>query len=416
MRLLKHIFTYTSANLLDAGIPFLLLPLLTAYLLPEDYGKLSLTLVLIKLILPFVGLNIFSAVSVEYFKLSKSEFKKYLSSVIYLPIFSFCLFFLATLFFGQFVANWLDLPQAWIQLIPLIALLHHLPLVLLSLLQAKEKPINYSIFKIGLTIFNFGLSIFFIVSLKEGWTGRLMGISLAYFIFNGITILILFQKQLISFFLQYKYCKQALLFGIPLIIHSLSGVLISMSDRLFISSFIDNTAVGIYSVSFQVSSIVMLFTLSINKAWSPFLFRKLSEKGNGYQIKIVKITYYLMLSITAIFILFIIFHSTIFDIFIDSKYQRNSSLILILSLGFVFQGFYFLVTNYLFFEKRTSVLSLLTGLSAVCNLVLNYIMIPHFGMIGAAYASCISYFIFWLITWRITHFYSPMPWTLKVTP
>ena len=79
-------------------------------------------------------------------------------------------------------------------------------------------------------------------------------------------------------------------------------------------------------------------------------------------------------------------------------------------LGQVFNGMYLMVTNYIFFSKRTGLLSIATMFSGVVNLVLLLILIRQFGLEGAAYAFCISMGLRFLLTWFVAQKRHPMPW------
>ena len=57
-KLLKSISVYTFANVLNASIPFFLLPILTNTLTPEDYGLISIFQLILSLTIPFTGLNV----------------------------------------------------------------------------------------------------------------------------------------------------------------------------------------------------------------------------------------------------------------------------------------------------------------------------------------------------------------------
>ncbi len=156
----------------------------------------------------------------------------------------------------------------------------------------------------------------------------------------------------------------------------------------------------------------MILFSSINQAWVPHLFEKL-KKGETEYLQIVKLTYIIMLVMLISYIVFIFVSPFVFDILIDNTYEQGKSYILYISLSFLFQGFYLMSTNYLFYEKKTSMLAGLTVISAILNVVLTIYFIHKFGAIGAAYAMCITWFIFWISTMFAANKVHPMPWSLK---
>jgi O-antigen/teichoic acid export membrane protein len=69
---LKNIGIYTLSNVLNAAIPFILLPVLTQHLSTSDYGVISNYNALINILIPFIGLNLMAALQVVYVK-NKNE-------------------------------------------------------------------------------------------------------------------------------------------------------------------------------------------------------------------------------------------------------------------------------------------------------------------------------------------------------
>jgi Na+-driven multidrug efflux pump len=66
--------------------------------------------------------------------------------------------------------------------------------------------------------------------------------------------------------------------------------------------------------------------------------------------------------------------------------------------------------NYFFFLKKTVPVSIITFLSAMINLVLNYFLILNYGAVGAAQAAVIAFLVQFIIMWYISAKYYPMPW------
>ena len=89
MSLKKNLISYSVVNIINASVPFFILPILTFYLSPEDFGKLSIIQLLFTITLPFLLVNIYGLFKIEYSKLSFEEFKIFVSSIILIPIFVF---------------------------------------------------------------------------------------------------------------------------------------------------------------------------------------------------------------------------------------------------------------------------------------------------------------------------------------
>jgi O-antigen/teichoic acid export membrane protein len=198
----------------------------------------------------------------------------------------------------------------------------------------------------------------------------------------------------------FKYTKSILSFGIPLIPHTISGTVMAMSDRYFILYYIGNDQVGFYTIAYQLSALMLLVSVSVNQAWTPMLFKLLKEKNIKY---IYKFTFYLFILFFVAGISVYFLRDILFFLFIDEKFYSAKEYFGWLLLGFVFQSFYFLVSGLLFFEKKTTTLAIITVCGAILNLILNYILILKYNVIGAAYATAITWFMFFIIVMIYSH-------------
>jgi O-antigen/teichoic acid export membrane protein len=99
-------------------------------------------------------------------------------------------------------------------------------------------------------------------------------------------------------------------------------------------------------------------------------------------------------------------------VFIDESYHSGLLVSRILAIGFLFQGFYFMFTNYIFYSKKTKYLSFITLFSSIIVVLSNFYFINLIGVLGAAYALVISYMALCLLTAYFANKLVPMPWLL----
>jgi O-antigen/teichoic acid export membrane protein len=388
----KNIIIYGGTNALKSLVPLLMLPILTAYLSIEDFGILSLVETTILFITPFVLLNINVAINVEYFKVDHNILKKYITNALVISFISFLFVFLIMFIFKNLLSSFLHIKNYLVLLIVLFASLRIIPSVILGLYQSKQESIKFAQYSILQTIIDFSLSYIFVVIYKLGYIGRLEGTYISFFIFSIFGLYLLCKMDYLSK-ITFKYTKDILNFGIPLIPHAISGTIMAMSDRYFISYYIGNEQVGLYTIAYQISALMLLLSVSVNQAWSPMLFKLLKDKNIK---QIYRFTFYLFTLFILAAILIYFFKDILFFIFVDKKFYMAKEYFSWLLIGFLFQSFYFLVTNLLFFEKRTKLLATMTFSGAILNLILNYILILKFGTIGVAYATAITWGLFFI--------------------
>lgn len=392
-----NIVIYGATNGIKSLVPFVMLPILTAYLSVKDYGILSLIEVTILFLTPFVTLNINSAINVEYFNLEKKELAKYISNALLLNIFATIIVLFIFFILKNKITIWLNLEDDFIVLLlPIFALLRVVSMVVLGLYQVSGKPISYALYTLMQTVIDFTLSYILVVIYKFGYLGRLEGVYIAFAISTIYGVYVLYSKNYLIFKVIFKYSKEILSYGVPLIPHVLGGVILAMSDRYFISYFISNKEVGYYSVAYQMGAIMLLLSVSVNQAWTPMLYKML-KNYNSNSKTIFKYSYYLIGIYSLFALLLYIFSDTIFALLVDTKFYKAKEFFSILLIGFLFQSYYYLFTNFLFFYKKTMLLAKITFFSALLNLILNYILIKVYGTIGVAFATAITYVVYLFI-------------------
>ncbi|MCK4441379.1 MAG: oligosaccharide flippase family protein [Sulfurovaceae bacterium] len=410
MNFFKSLSIYTLTSILNSAVPFLLLPILTNYLTTEEYGLLAIIQIFIIFTIPFVSINIHSTLQLEYYELNKDEFALWISSILVIPI---GMIFVVSLFFiisESLIYHFINISLLWILIIPLIAFMQVVPQTILSIYRISEKAIDYAKYQLGLTIFNLILTLILVVMLNLNWEGRLLAILLSYIVFTFLGIYLLIKMELIVFKVKKSYIKKALHLGIPLILHVVSGALFMMSDRLFISYYIGNDAVGIYAVGGQIAMIALIIQEAFNQAWVPYLFKNLKIGLIENKIEIIKISYLAILFFSILPFLIELVSPLFFKFFIDTKFIDAMQYVFWIALGYSLLGMYKVVTNYIFYEKRVKILSAMTFLSLMINLVLNYILIKKYGAIGVAYGTAITVSIFFVIAFIIANKVYKMPW------
>ena len=391
----SSIVIYGGTNAIKALVPFLMLPILTFYITPKEYGDLSLIETTIMFLLPFIMLNINGAINVEYFRQdNRTKYKQYVLNAIVLSFLSFLLISSLFFLFKIQISTWINIDIRWIEFLVLFTFLRVLSTVILVIFQASQRPKLYAYFSISQTLIDFSISYYLVVILQYSIAGRIAGVYSSFFLFMLLALYLLYKMDYFKEKFTFKYTKEILSFGIPLIPHAIGGMILAMSDRYFIAYFIDNSEVGLYTVAYQVSALLLLISMSINQAWSPMFFRLMKE-GNHKKIdKVITILFFLFLFCT-VFVYY--FSSVIYTYFIDIRFHDSKIYFFYLLLGFAFQSFYFLFTNYLFYYKKTVILSSITFLGALINLTLNYFFIKIYGTIGVAYATAITWFFYFIV-------------------
>ncbi len=401
---------YTITSLINASIPFMLIPLLTRKLSTEEYGILSMTTIVLNILTPLIGFSAVGSINRKYFDLENGNFSRYVGNAVYILLISALLLFIVAYFLGDIVSEYTHIPIAWLYAIIIIAIAQFVNLVLLTIWQASEKPIKFGLFQVVQSILNLGLTFIFIYSLGYNWEGRVISQIIATGLFTLIAINILFKSGFLKFEYNFDDVKDILKFGVPLIPHTLGGLLIAFTDRILIANFINISETGVYTLAYQIGSVIGILCTSFINAYVPWLYNNLNKNSGAIKLKIVKFTYiYFVILLFGAFV-FIQLLTFGLDFVVGKEYSNALSYSLWIILGYVFNGMYLMIAGFIFYAKKTVMLSIITILVSVFNIPICYFMILEFGTIGASFSMTIVYFISFVFTWVLSYKVYPMPW------
>ena len=404
---------YTISNLSRQAIGFVLLPIITGYLSTGQNGDLTTITTIVTFLGSFMILSAPGAINLEYFRQDqgKENFSTYISSALVNPIILFLALTLLTFLFGSMLADSLEIEVKWIYAIPLLALTTLLPQVLSIIYQARSQPIQYAAYNLSMTTLDLLFSILLIVGLSMKWEGRIIGNFGTKLLFGLIAFFLLYRSGLLRFKINWSYSKDALLFGLPLILHILSVNIMDLSDQLFIRKMIGKEELGVYSIGYKVGMIILVLQAAIVMAWRPFLFKQLKEITPKKKVKIVKLSYLIMTGLVVAAGLLYLISPLLFKYFVLSpEYQGGIKYVGIIAMAYVFLGWYKMFTGFIIYTKNNKYLSYIAVFNIIFNLGLNYFLIKKYGTMGAAYATVISYFSFFVITAVVSQRVYPMPW------
>lgn len=361
----------------------------------------------------FVGMTFVGAAGRKYYDddLPKSELAEFVGSCIQLAIVSSVIVFVVLFVFKAEFSNWLSLKTDYILFAVVVAACSVVVALRLNLWQVQKKAIQYGALQMSQSLFNMLLSLLLVVVLLTGAKGRIDAQIAASLVFALIAFYLLKKDGLLKVLIWRKdYLAEILRFGVPLMPHLAGGFLLNSVDRFVINDELGLAEAGIYMVAVQLTAAAGIVFGAINNAYVPWLFEKL--KANVYQEKqkIVKLTYLWFLCIILGVLLAFFIGPWLVMLVAGEKYAQAGEVIGWLALGQGFQGMYLMVTNYIFFSKKTGLLSVASISSGFINLLLLIVFIRILGLQGAAIAFALSMGIRFVLTWFIAHKRHPMPW------
>ncbi|MGE6571683.1 lipopolysaccharide biosynthesis protein [Psychrobacter namhaensis] len=404
---------YLFSTILVGVIPFLLLPVLTRYLSPAQYGEVAMFQTLVGALGAFVGVIFVGAASRKYYdaNLNQKEIASFIGSCLQLVSIFSVVVFLVVFAFQYQLSEWLNLRTEYILVAVLVASCSVVINLRLGQWQVQKQAIKYGALQIIQSLLNMFLSLLFVVVMLKGAEGRIDAQVVVSVVFAIVAFYLLSKDSLLKILTWRKdYLYEALKFGVPLIPHIAGGFLLMSVDRFVINQEIGIVEAGVYMVAIQLTAAIGMVFDAINKAYVPWLFEKLKVGNIKEKRRIVKLTYaWFLIIILGVILSFFI--GPFLVVFIaGEEYAKAGQIIGWLTLGQGFEGMYRMVTNYIFYSKKTGLLSLVTIFSGVLNLILLIFLVRTFGLKGAAIAFSISMGARFLLTWWIAQRRHPMPW------
>tara|TARA_R110002049_G_scaffold75916_1_gene195374 strand:- start:6895 stop:8160 length:1266 start_codon:yes stop_codon:yes gene_type:complete len=412
-RFFKNASIYTVSDIINKLVPFILLPVLTRYLSPSDYGIISIFAVFTSILGVFISLEMHGAISVKFFKISREQLKIYIANVLLIVAVTTSIVLLIVIIFHSYISELLALPTEWVIIGVFVTVLIFFTTINLILWQSEHKPIPLGIYQISESVFNLSLSLVLIVGFGMGWRGRLIAVSMAALLFGFLSFSLLFKRNYLNLKLSKPYLKDALQFGVPLLPHALSTWVRTGIDRVFLTMLISTTATGLYTVGFQIASVIMVITTAFNKAYTPFLFEKLKDITLPQKTVLVKYGYLYFLGLLLLASGLSLAGPYIVEIFLGKEFIESQEYITWFAFGFAFYGMYSMLVNYIFYTQKTIYLSYVTFSIGLLHVGLSYLFITYNGTIGAVQVTAIISFITFLAVWWLSNKLLPMPWLGK---
>jgi len=375
---------------------FFLLPIITKTLGTYDYGlwaQINITVSLISSI-ALMGLSM----GFVRFLSSETEEKTIKEAVYSILFFVTISGILASLFLYTFAEPLATFgfkdPKAtyFIKAGSLLILLNVIEPISLYYFRAFRQIEKFSYFTLFET---FGKLFLILILLKMGY--GLLGVITATLLVQSIIILIsllLIVSQIGFIIPRFTHIKEYLQFSLPLTPSALVRWVTESSDRYLVTYFLGLGSMGVYSAAYSIGSLIQLFVSPLQLILLPEL-SKLFDEDKTDQVRTYlshSLRYFLLITIPAVFGLYAL-AEPLLEIFTTPDFLSGWLVIPIIALSGLLAGIFQIFVNIMLLVKETKSATYINVIAAVSNVLLNILLIPSIGIIGAALSTLISYFL-----------------------
>ena len=402
---------YLGANILNAGIPFSLLPILTRVLTPADYGTVAMFGIVLSVLGAFTGLSVHGAIGVRYFQLEKKELAEYVGTCVGILVVTTSVIFLLVAAFGSWLKVVTGVPADWLLVAVVISGLQFLCNIRLSLWQVAGQAKQYGAFQISQSLLNACLSLIFILVVGLAWQGRVLGQVLAIGIFGIIALWWLLKDGLLKNPIAWRtQSHDAIKFGVPLIPHVIGALAISTGGQFLVTNMLGVSETGLYVVGAQIGAVMGIASDAFVKSYGPWLYEKLQDESVVGRHFIVGITYYVFLFFLLLSGIATVFALILFQYVVGDKFLPVKHLTPFFIFGNGFIGMYFAIAGFFFFTSKTKFVSIVTISSGVISILAMWILGNVWGLNGIVFGYFVSQVFMFMLAWIMSNLVYPMPW------
>lgn len=408
----KGSFIYLSGSVLNSALPLLLLPVLTRYLTPTDFGFVATATVLTQILSVFIGLNAYGLVARSHFDDDPDNLRNLLSTGMGLSAAATAAALLLVMLFGQPIARLTEFPAAWLPAVVLIALATVVQTNYLSLIQVRGEPLRYITIQTIGGVLNLGLSVWLVVGLRMDWQGRIWALIAAQGLIAVICLRgLIFRLGLLRPLFRPASYRQLMAFGLPLIPHAIGGWVMTMAARLYLNNMATVADTGLYSVAYNLTSPLALLLGAANNAYTPALFQHLSSREGYDKVRLCRILIVVGLSLPLLAVLCAAAVRWVLPWIVNERFFGAADFVLWMALTYALQGIYFIFGNFVVYSKKTSLMAWRADFAGgVVMLIACPLLIRLNGPLGAAQAACLAFAASTLGCISAAQKAFPMPW------
>ena len=390
----KSAIVFTLALLVSRGLSFITMPIFTRIMPADQIGIVGLYTSSFAILSSITSLGLTSGGFMVGMKDYGSRREQYISSILSLT--TLCSIFFSVLFivYPTLWTNLLGIPKGLIYLMLIGCLVTPAYEFWLMRQRYEYAYKKAALLTVLISLISTLLAVAAVLLSKDRTsnTGEVriyvsVGSSLLVYL-----VLWLVQLKRGGVLYNKEYWTTSLALGLPLLGHAFASQILSVSDRILIGKFVNNTAVGIYTTLYSVGSLSLIFWSAINSSFVPYLFQNIESQKEKSSVS--KISVQLLSMFAAITIGISLLAPEVVRLLAPSEYYEHVSIIPPIVAGVFFIAVGNLYSNILVYCKKTLAIMFSSIIACIFSIILNIVLIPKLGFEVAAYNTLLSYVIF----------------------
>ena len=392
----KQSIIYGFGHVLTRLANFLLLPLLTNSLSPNDYGIISIIYIFIGFSMTFYRYGMDSALM--KFHIESNNPKSYFSSILFLQLLS-SIFFSFILFFSRYTIEPLLIGNGQTIFITYMALIIFCDILwnlIVLTLRTSEKALSFVSFNLLNVMLTLAFIMYFVNTKQLGTQGVLLGNVYASCIMLTLSSFLLINQFSIKE-IKFSIMGEVIKFALPFLPAAIFAIIMEGADRFILKYMLNEATVGIYSAGYKLGIFGLLIVMGFNMGWTPYFLKNNKQKKSNSDYSIIAtllLGFYGFVGIMLTALLQQIQYIKIFGYtLIGLEYFNGIAIAPIILMSYYFLAIYILMLPRIYKYNQTPKIVSFRLLGALSNIILNLILIPKFGIMGSAFSTLFSFAI-----------------------
>jgi len=375
-----------------AGI--ILIPLYTRVLATSEYGILGLILITGQVAGVVFSLGLRQGLVRSFFDYDRDKDRKIvISTVIFLTAFNSIFLLLCGLFFAGLLSKSLfGTSEYGFYFILIIAgtVCDMFNQIAFSVFRVRHEAKNFVLYQTLSLLARAGIIIYLVA--VAGW--GIKGVIVGQLIANGISmvfLLWLIRNHIVARF-SISEAGRLVRYGTPLAFVGIFAFVMNYLDRIILNHYVTLDEVGLYTLAYQLGMLVNIVLIApLKRLWAP-VFLSVKEDANFSRFCAKSLTYVMAIA-GFVFLLIGLLSREVLVIMSARQYWDSYRVIPIIALTYSVWSVRSMVDVGVVLKRKTGAIALCTSIGAVLNIDLNLILIPRYGMVGAAWATLISFMV-----------------------
>lgn len=405
---------YAGTSMLQKGSALLLLPLYTLYLDPQAYGVLAIVTAVNGLLSIAFTMGLTSAVVRFYFEFQDDpvQLAEFWGSILVFVLLLSTVVGGVLLVFGEFVLRPVigDVPfWPFVALGIMAVFFQPFFTTFLSVLQTRNQAGRYALISLAHFALTTALTLLLVAVLQQGVLGVLLATLAGAAAFFVVSLWML--RTDIKPCLRWRHLRPAFAYSLPQVPHAIASQVTATTDRLILNAQVGTATAGVYSVGAMLAMVVEVAAQSVNRAYMPLSMAALKSGGQAALEQLRALGALVVAGFCLLGAAVGAFSRELVWMFASPAFAEAAAVVPLLAFGGVASAIYYLLVNVLFYD-RTAIKFLPIGTLAAAslNVGLALLLVPRFGLLGAAVSTALAQTLATILIACIGYRFDPVRW------